>query len=125
MFAGLNTAQANKYTQHREFMKKVRNQQGVHYVLFSGHWCPPCKKLIRLLKQAEILDKIMVIDVSKNFGMKLMYDLKIPGIPAATTVTTVRSGKTPQVMISKDYKYGLNKCLIFLLAKVRKSKPKK
>ena len=112
-------AQAGNYTSVRKFMKKVKAEQGIHYVLFSGRWCPPCRKLDRLLEQAGLTDKIMIIDVSSNFGLKLMYDLKMPGIPTATIITSKigPSGKL-EVFFSKDYRYGLNECLIFLLAHV-------
>ena len=119
-------ASASNYTTRDEFIQRI-TKPGTHYILFSGDWCPSCKILQYRLKNAGILDKVIILDISKKLGFGLISNLKIPGIPSvAVAHTTIDAAGEPTVKFSNDWHFGGDHCLFFLMANLnqRKSRSK-
>ena len=87
-----------------------RSKKAIH-VIFSTNWCPSCKHLRKLLRDAKIENQIIFVDVDRTWAFLFSKQIGINGIP---TLAIIKSDKTIE---TRD---DINKILVYLLANVDK-----
>ena len=105
-----------KYATLKQLQKAVDDQAaekttGPVYVVFSASWCPTCAELKKLLGQgqAEILDRVLFVNVDETWAFLLSRDVGVEGVP---TLVTFDMG-TP----SKP-RFGMSNILVYLIANI-------
>ena len=98
-------------------IKKVLNDQlegrskKTIYIVFSTSWCPACKRLRKLLRDAEIENQIIFVDVDRTWGFLFSKKVDVNEIP---TLVIIKSDRTIET------RNNVNKILVYLLANVDK-----
>lgn len=114
------------YTTRTEFISAVQTP-GTHYIVFAGDWCPHCKELVRRMRNANIIDRVLILDTSKGFAFNMAVQAEIPGVPC---VAVIRTSITPtgnlDVRFDKQLHFGADNCMLFLMTSINapKAKPK-
>jgi len=103
------------------------SKPGTHYILFSGDWCPQCKILQSRLGRANIIDKVIILDISKKHAFSLIASFKIPGIPSVVVAhTNINIAGKIVVRFEHEWHIGLEECLFFLMVNLnRREEPPK
>ncbi len=112
------------YVTRTEFISAIQ-RPGTHYIVFAGDWCPHCKELTRRMRNANIIDKVLILDTSKGFAFNIAAQVEIPGVPC---VAVVRTSITPDgkldVRFDKQLYFGTENCMLYLLTSINAPKPK-
>ena len=87
-----------------------RRKKAIH-VIFSTDWCPSCKHLRKLLRDAEIENQVIFVDVDRTWAFLFSKQVGVNGIP---TLVIIKSDRTTE---TRD---DINKILVYLLANVDK-----
>ncbi len=110
------------YATKAEFVSKIQTP-GTHYILFAGDWCPHCKVLIERLRNANLIDRVIILDTSKGFAFTLAASIKIPGIPSVVAAHASRGADGRlSVVFSKEWQFGTDNCMYFLMAELNAPK---
>ena len=98
-------------------MVKELYKSGRHYILFAGDYCPHCRSLIARMKKANLIDRVIILDVTKDFAFTMAASIEIPGVPAVITADTIwtPSGEV-QVKFSKEIQFGADACMFYLMS---------
>jgi hypothetical protein len=104
------------YSSKREMVKELY-KSGRHYILFAGDYCPHCRSLIARMKKANLIDRVIILDVTKDFAFSMAASIEIPGVPAVITADTIwtPAGEV-QVKFSKEIQFGADACMFYLMS---------
>jgi len=72
---------SGKYASESELRSRISDNSKPIRVLFSSEWCDGCTKVYKFLKERNLLDHVLILNVDEEWVSFLMRDMKIKSLP--------------------------------------------
>jgi hypothetical protein len=85
-------------------LRAALQKPGKKYLVFGAPWCKTCTSLRKALRQGELLDKVMFVNVDDEWVTRVATFYSVKGLPTMfeigqnTSITTAKVGTREIVM---------------------------